>query len=358
MKRLNFTIGITCILIFSVLIMASAQSEKPKNNYPVLSKQVEVRGAQLKIAVKIIQVSMQETIDYFNELPSDKPSTAKLQSILTEINQLNNQIDSTDTHVGLNSIIKTMQLKVREFKSEKNRLMGQVNGKQSELNKRIIIVLSDHADEINSLTERYWAIRKSNSIEVLEKRIEFAQNILNILNNNRYDITQAQEKLDEINAKKDELSESLNKRDNVQIAKINVEILSLSNELRQIVIDLQIDIPEKTRVGYYVHLGNRIVPRIDSVISDLEDLGIEVTELKSLNEQAKSKLDEADTRFTSNNLEGTIQSLNELKDILKNVHAEIISIMNNNPNNSEIAEIIESAEDALDSAVNNMDENL
>lgn len=357
MKKLILSTGIISLLLLLSLVIA-ANPDRPVNNYPVLSKQVEVRVAHYKIAAKIIELSMQDTIEYINEITNDTTATDKLNELFTEFKDLQNQLDVLETHIGLNNLVRTSQQNIREFKTEKNRLMREYKGRHFELGKKFLESLDEHSDEIDALTENYWALRKANSIEVLEKRIEHAQKIIDVLEKNDYDITEAQAKLDEISAKKDELATALDKKDNLAIAKTNVEILQLSIELRQITIDLQIDIPHKTRIAYFIHKGNRIVPRTQQVINELETLGIDVTELQTIQDKAKSKLDEANSKFLSNDLEGAVTALKELKTILEELAKAYINIRNEHYDNTDVISVIDKTDDALNSAIDNLETDL
>jgi len=109
------------------------------------------------------------------------------------------------------------------------------------------------------------------------------------------------------------LEGALNGRDNIKILQVHLEILDLSKELHKIVRDLQVEIPQEMRVKFWINVGDRVVERTDTIISELATLGIDVTELREIHSKAKTDLKKAQDEFNVGNLEEAIDALKDLK---------------------------------------------
>jgi bifunctional DNA-binding transcriptional regulator/antitoxin component of YhaV-PrlF toxin-antitoxin module len=109
------------------------------------------------------------------------------------------------------------------------------------------------------------------------------------------------------------LEGALNGRDNIKILQVHLEILDLSKELRKIVRDLQVEIPQEMRVKFWMNVGDRVVERTDTIISELATLEIDVTELRVIHSKAENDLEKAQDEFNAGNLEEAIDALKDLK---------------------------------------------
>ena len=64
---------------------------------------------------------------------------------------------------------------------------------------------------------------------------------------------------------------------------------------------------------YWINVGERIVDRTATIISELDRLGIDDTELREILAQAETDLDKAKGAFNAGDLEGAIDALKDLK---------------------------------------------
>ena len=132
----------------------------------------------------------------------------------------------------------------------------------------------------------------------------------------------------------------------------------LSKELRQIVRDLQIDIPLSLRARFWIRVGERVFDRTSTIISELERLGIETTQLEQIHSKAQTNLSLAKTKYESGDINGSIDALHDLKSNfieLKDVYLELIF-------GGELTETLETAveltSDALEKTIDEMDKTI
>jgi hypothetical protein len=144
--------------------------------------------------------------------------------------------------------------------------------------------------------------------------MERAQNVLDILEERGYDISEAQEKLDEISGLRDDLEAALDERNNLEILEVSLDALELSRELVEIVRDLQVEVPPSRIVRHCMNVGDRVIERSGVIIDELKSLGLDTEELEEIHGEAESRLAEIETKLEDWDLDGAADSLQELKD--------------------------------------------
>ena len=246
----------------------------------------------------------------------------------------------------------------RDFRLETREQMKEHDGKDWELLTRVIIALEADKEELDNLEDEYWEIREKNSLEIFDIYVDWAQDILDILEDNGYDIAEAQEKLDEIKDQREDLEDALKDRDRIEILQIHLEIIDLSMELGQIVRDMQVEIPPKKVVEHWINVGDRMVERTDTIISELETLGIDVTELQEIHSKAEADLEKAQEEFNKGNLAGAIDALKDLKTDLIELRDAYEELIFGGSLPEDIEAKVEAMVDTLDDTIEDMEESI
>jgi hypothetical protein len=296
---------IICLAVCSVSVIG-------EEKYPILDKQVEIRQAHLEWKSKIQEIGMKSSISYINQISNDT-GVSELSSILDEFTDQTDLISTLTTHIALNNAIRQLIKITTDFRQELRDLIKEYSGKGFELLQRIKTALDENESVIIYLENSYWQIKETNALEIFDTRIDTAQHILNLLYNRSYNTTQAQDKLDEIKDKRNELENAYDQKDTILIRTVNAEIFQLSKELREIVRDLQITVPRDRRVQFWIRVGERAVDRTGIIITELERLGINTTELEEIHSQAEADIQLAKEKFAQGDIDGAIDALYDLK---------------------------------------------
>lgn len=307
MKR-EFLMALGVMLIICSTFMSAVSAEE----FPILDRQVEIRQAHLAWISAVQETSMEAIIAYIDEI-SNGTGTSELTLLRDDFKDQTDEIETLTTHIALNEALRQLQQITADFRVEGRKQMSAYNGKYAELAIALKDALAENKETLDNLEDTYWETRKTNALEIFDLRVENAQTILDTLENLGYSTSEAQAKLDEITVKKSDLETALENRDNLEIYLVNVEILELSEELAEIVRDLQIEIPEDILITYWLDVGTRVVERIETIISEIENLGIDITELQAIHERAETDLEEAQDAFDARDLDGAIAALEDLK---------------------------------------------
>jgi len=345
------------IPIFLVLMLAVYSLSAVAYEYPVLDKQVEIRQAHLKWVTTVLEVSMEATIEYIDEI-SDGAGTSDLTSLLGDFREQTGEIETLTTHVALNNAIRQLGEITGDFRTETRQQLIEYKGNGLQLLAKIQEALDENEDELDELEDEYWETAKENTLEIFDIYVDFAQDVLDKLQEHGYDITEAQEKLDEIKYKKDDLEDALESRDYDEIKEVISEIKELSEELGDIVRDLQVEVPPKKIIEYWINVCSRAVYRTDTIIDELETLGFDVTELREIHGKAEAHLEEAEDEFNAGDLDGALEALKDVKQDFIELREAYDDLIFGGELPADMEAKVESVSNALDDIVDEMDESL
>ena len=326
-------------------------------DFPILDKQVEIRQDHIQWITSIQEVSMEAVIDYIDEI-SNGTGTSELSSLLSDFQDQTALIGTLTTHIALNNALKQLKDITTDFRTETIIQMNDFNGVRLTLSSRIKTAVEANQDELDALKDTYWETRKTNRLAIFDIRVERAQNITDKLTGLEYNTTETQEKLDEIKDKRTDLENALDERDNGKIHQVSLEILDLSKELRTIVRNLQIQIPQETRVQYWIRVGERVVERTETIISELETLGLDVSELKEIHLKAEADLKEAQDAFDAGNIEGAIDALHDLKADLIDLRDAYDELISGGELSGDVETKVELTSDALSTTITEMEDSI
>jgi hypothetical protein len=95
---------------------------------------------------------------------------------------------------------------------------------------------------------------------------------------------------------------------------VNKQILSLSEELADMVRDLQVGDQQTSWIEFWIDLSSKVLERTNTLISELEVLKIDVEELKELQSRFETDLENTKNQFDEEDLDETIEELLHLKE--------------------------------------------
>lgn len=320
-------IAATLLVIATLLPVAVFASD-----FPILDMQVEIRQRHLEWTTTIVNINMDAIIDYIDEI-SEGNGTSELLSLSSDFDYQIDKMKDLTTHVALDNALRQLANTIADFGSETRRQMSEYDSKPLELLSRIKDSFDNSQGELDALQAEYWETRKTNALGILDIRIVRAQDVLTELGRRGHDVEEAQRKLNQIIEKSSVLEDALNEKDSNKIHQVNLEILELSKELVGIVRDLQVEIPKKRIVSYWITVGSRVLERTDTIISELEKLGIDVAKLKDIHSKARTDLETAQQKFEDDKLDEAIEALKVLKaDFveLKEAYEELVNNLSGN----------------------------
>jgi hypothetical protein len=317
MKRLAIM-----VLLFSSIFTGMVTASE----FPILSNQVGTRQAHLEWMLTVQVISIEAVIEYIDEISEGK-GMSQLESILTDFRAQVENIQSYTTHVGLNNYLRALKELTNAFRIETRSRMTEYNGKGMVLLVRISTKIEENQGQLDALKEQYWGIRKETVLENFDIRVERAQNLVTILEERGFDISEAQNKLGEINLLRGELEAALDERDNIEILRVSLEALELSKELAEIVRSLQVDIRPRRILQHWVNVGDRVVERTGVIIGELKSLGLDTESLETIHEEAELHLAEAESNLEDGDLVGTAEALAQLVEDLVELRDAYIDLV-------------------------------
>jgi len=350
MNKTLFVVGILLTLLLSTVVVG-------EEDYPILDMQIEIRQAHLSWLYAIHEVSFVACINYVDDI-SNKTGTTDLNSLLQDFQDQYDLIETLNTHVGLNNAIRQIKDITRDFRQELRDQLNLYSGNGLILLSEIKTALTNNQSYFDTFEDQYWDIKKTNDLAIFDMRVDHAQDILDILVNRGYNTTEAQDKLDEIIAKRTDLVDALDERNYGEIGVVLREIYNLSKELRQIVKDLQIDIPRPIRTRFWIRVGERVLDRTSTIISELEKLGIDTTELVEIHSYAETNLTLAQNKYESGDINGSIDSLHDLKQNFIDLKDAYLDLVFGGELSDTLESAVELTSEALEDTIEQMEKTI
>jgi len=326
-------------------------------DYPVLDNQLETRRRHLTWLLTLQEVSMEAVHDYIDEV-SDGEGAGRLETLLDEYREAVADIDSYDTHVGLNNYIRSLRDVTTSFREETRERMSQYDGRPVVLLIRIAERIDDDSERLERLRDEYLESRNRNTLANFDIRVERAQHVLDLLGERGYDVSEAQAKLDEIAALRDDLEAALVDQDNAEILSVSLEALELSRQLADHVRDLQVQVPGKRVLQHWVNVGERVLDRTDAIIDELGRLGLDIGELEDIHGEAEGYLALAVEKLEEEDYEAVAEALRGLKDSLLELREAYLDLVFPEGYPDELDDAMETLGERLEEMADNLEESL
>ena len=326
-------------------------------DYPVLDNQLETRRRHLTWLLTLQEVSMEAVHDYIDEV-SDGEGADRLETLLDEYREAVADIDSYDTHVGLNNYIRSLRDVTTSFREETRERMSQYDGRPVVLLIRIAERIDDDSERLERLRDEYLESRNRNTLANFDIRVERAQHVLDLLGERGYDVSEAQAKLDEIAALRDDLEAALVDQDNAEILRVSLEALELSRQLADHVRDLQVQVPGKRVLQHWVNVGERVLDRTDAIIDELGRLGLDTGELEDIHGEAEGYLALAVEKLEEEDYEAAAEALRGLKDSLLELREAYLDLVFPEEYPDELDDAMETLGERLEEMADNLEESL
>ena len=302
-------------MVLAAFIMPMALAAE---NASISDMQTEMRIAHLELMTSVKQIEMGAAVSYINEIGGN---SSKLSELLDKFSNQSAKISNMSSASDIDSAVKDLKSTVSSFKTEARKQIDANNGKILDLASRIENATSQKSAEIKDAEDNYYTLNKANSLAILDKRVDSAQKSLDKLNQSGLDVSDMQEKLDDVSSLRTELKSALEKRNDSLLESVDNQILNLSKELQNLTSSGQAEAAEKTKLDFWMNTGDRISKSVKTAISELKDEDINVTALEDANDRIKDNLDDTEKALEKDDAKKAKTALKDLKANLENVSA-------------------------------------
>jgi chromosome segregation ATPase len=232
--------------------------------------------------------------------------------------------------------------------------MKNGRGKAADLKSAVDAAVQSNGN-LAVLEGAYWSTRTTNELANFDTRVQRAADGIALLSGRGYDTAAAQAQLGEITAQRPVLESALNSHERTQIQAVEQQILTLSQQLAQIVKDLQVQVPQEKKIRFHISEGNRAVARTDMVNADLKSLDIDTTQAEQYTASARADLAAAETALGSQDLAGAQAALDRAKADLKNLSQAYRDIAKRYQQDTATVDDLTATATALDSLTASME---
>jgi hypothetical protein len=315
---------VSCWLLLAVTFLpsgASAASGLPvtdaingtSDTFPLMEDPFDVRQAQISYLAFKEEVGMRETVQYI-ALRNGSPAT--LSSLMEKADTSVLAIGSAGSDQALEYELENLRGITHAFRDETDLRMRAISGNPDEL--RVVVQnAAESSSQLHLFLDRYWQVRESSELADFDQRVIRAQETLGTLRENSYEITPAQEKLEEIVTMRTELATALRTRNNAGIELAHKKIHATSIEYARIIRDLRTSASTDTQLGLTIDQGIGVMTRSGMVNANLDQSGIDTSRADELVTRGKTQILTAQNLSRNGDPAGVRASLSEFRDTLK-----------------------------------------
>ncbi len=324
LDKKSMLLFVSCWLLLAVLslpsgasaasdLQVSGESNGSSDTFPLIENQFAVRQAHLAYLAVKEEVGMQATIRY---IAAHNGSTGPLTTLIMKTDKSEQAISSAGSDGVLDAELENLRGITRSFREETDLQMNAIQGHTDELRAYVQSAVGG-SSELQLFLDNYWRVRENSELEAFDLRVNRAQQTLDTLRENGYEITPAQEKLEEIITMRTELATALRTRNNAGIELSHKKIHAISLEYARIIQILKISGSSDNRLRQNIDQGIGVMTRSGMVNANLDQSGINTTRAKELVTQGKTQILTAQNLFRDHDLNGAREALSDFQDTLK-----------------------------------------
>ena len=274
------------LILCAVVVLSALVSPVAATENATIQHAVEIRQAHLAWAALDREVEMNAAIPYCETLYG--ADTSNLNAILTEFRAEEARIPSAVTRADLNSLIAQMRNTTTQFRTELATIISTKQGKWADLNRQITVAKFNNP-YIQAKKDTYWNVRKTNQLADFDAWVAEAQQNLNTLKLQGYDITAAQRALDVFSSKRPDVVTALSAKSEPAIESSNQQVVPLSEAFIDQLIAMDAQVTDYGRWSYFIEQGDRAVAEADRINRALTPLLIDIGDAEPV--LAKTKID-------------------------------------------------------------------
>ncbi|RPI40542.1 MAG: hypothetical protein EHM53_01545 [Methanoregulaceae archaeon] len=355
LDKKSMLLFVSCWLLLAILSLPSGASAAPgpqvsdagavfSDTFPLIENQFAVRQAHLAYLAVKEEVGMQATIRY---IAAHNGSTGTLSTLMMKTGTSGLAIISAGSDRVLDEELENLRGFTRSFRGETDLQMTVIHGHTDEL--RAYVQSSvEGSDELQLHLDKYWRVRENTELAAFDLRVSRVQETIATLRENGYEITPAQEKLEEIVTMRTELATALRTRNNAGIELSHKKIHAISLEYARIIQILKSTGSSDSRLGQNIDQGIRVMTRSGMVNANLDQNGINTTHAKELVIQGKTQILAAQNFSRDHDEDGARAVLSDFRDTLKALRDTYRGILVREDLSQPVAQGVLSVAQALD----------
>jgi len=211
---------------------------------------------------------------------------------------------------------RTFGVSPRTFRGETDLQMNAIHG-HTDYHRAYVLSSVEGSGELQLLLDKYWRVRENTELAAFDLRVIRARETLATLQEKGYEITPAQEKLEEIVTMRTELATALRTRNNAGIELSHKKIHAISLEYARIVQILKSTGSSDSRLGQNIDQGIGVMTRSGMVNANLDQSGINTTRAKELVILGKTQILSAQNLSRAHDVDGARAAISDFRDTLK-----------------------------------------
>gem|GEM_PF-5181085 len=274
------------------------------------------------------RIGMEAVIDYVDELGKD---SSQLVTYKDQFKALTSDLEGAadeDDEISYNSTISEMKDVVTSFSQEAR---AQVGNNAEEARARIESAWEENEDYLYSLVKEARELHRDRNTELFDYCTAKAEDVIEKLEAQEYDVDEVKEKLDEIEGKRKEFIDVMN--DVIEACsdkwigecKETPEAEAYSELRDELIEDFEElrDLIYEAVLGSVITKGEEVLTNAEEALASAEEKGIDVTAEKAKLGDVRSLFEDAKAEYEQKNYEEVVDLLRSASDLFNELREEV-----------------------------------
>ncbi|MBI4439735.1 hypothetical protein HY638_02075 [Candidatus Woesearchaeota archaeon] len=281
------------LLIIVLLVCLTAVSAET-----IQEKQLEIRQASLDVLTKTLEISMDASIGYVNELGG---STSELDSLKSSFLSKREDIRNAKDHASLNSGIGEMANILKSFNTKADADIKANGGNPLVWLAKIVAAAKENEGAINEKKDTYWEVKHEKTLEIFDEQMNAINEVAKFIEDSGWDMAQINGKIGQLSGLRNGLDNALSSKNEIEVAKAQFQIVTAGAELVAVgAPGLEWAYSAQT-IAFWLDVASNALEGIDNMLTQFEGIGIDVSELRMVYSRATSDLNQLQNAYDTKN---------------------------------------------------------
>ena len=264
----------------------------------ILEKQLEIRQASLDVLTKTLEISMDASISYVRELGG---STSELDSLKGDFLAKREEQRNVKDHASLNSGIGEMSNILKSFNVKADEIIKANNGNPLIWIGKVLAAAKENEGAINEKKDAYWEVKREKTLEIFDEQMNAINVVAKFIESSGWDMSQINAKIGQLEGLRDDLDGALSSKNEIEVAKVQFQIVAVGAELVAVgAPGLEWAYSAQT-IAFWLDVASNALEGIDKMLTQLEGIGIDVSELRQVYSRATSDLNQLQNAYDTKN---------------------------------------------------------
>ncbi|MFC1769036.1 hypothetical protein ACFLZX_04705 [Nanoarchaeota archaeon] len=295
---------VTILIVLTCFLCVSAEES-------ILDKQLEIRQANLDTLTKTLEVGMDATIAYVEEIGGD---ASELESKKAAFLAKRETLRDASNHEILNAGVNELNEQLKSFNQLADSIVkGNPDGVPATWLLQVLAALKENEGPINDLKDEYWSIKQTNVLEIYDEQLAGINELADLIEASGWDMDQIDAKVSKLEELKTDLTDALDSKVELQVVAVQVKILGTATELVNVGAPGLVWAYSADIIQFWINVATAALDSIDKIITELDNQGLPTGDLREIHTGALGHLEDLEDAYDEKDVLKAQEALEDLE---------------------------------------------